>query len=338
MKKIRIGTVGLGRLGRRHAENIAFRLPSAELTAVCSIIPAEVDAVQQEWGIPYGYNDFAEMLKNQDLDAISICSSSTEHCRQIAQALEAGFHVFSEKPLGIGMEEVLSARQIVEKYPGQIFQLGFMRRFDPSYVYAKRKIEAGYIGKPVLIRCYGIDPVSAIDGAIAFAAKSGGLFLDMAIHDFDLSRWLLAAEAKSVYAVGACFEYKEFAKYGDVDNGAAMLQFQNGAMGLFYAGRMCAHGYHVETEVIGTRGSLRIGTVPYKNLVTLANENGVTNECVGGFLERFETAYLNEMEHFVNCILTDKKPGVGVIDGVQSTAMAYAATESFHTGKVVYLD
>lgn len=338
MKRIKIGAVGLGRLGRRHAENIAFRIPNAELAAVCSIVQEEVDTVKKEWGIPYGYYHFEEMLNNKELDAISICSSSTEHCKQISQALEAGFHVFSEKPLGIGMEEVQLAKQRVKEHQGQIFQLGFMRRFDPSYAYAKKKIDEGYIGKPIMIRCYGVDPISVIDGAIAFAEKSGGLFFDMAIHDFDLSRWLLDSEAKSVYAIGACFQYKEFAAYGDIDNGAAMIQYKNDAMGLFYAGRMCAHGYHIETEVIGTKGSLRIGTVPYKNLVTISNENGVTNECVGGFLERFEAAYLNEMQNFVDCIIENRKPDIGVNDGVKSAEIAYAATESFKANKIIYLD
>ncbi|TDT56502.1 inositol 2-dehydrogenase [Fonticella tunisiensis] len=338
MKKVRIGIVGLGRLGKKHAENIAFRIPNAELVAACSIVKEEVEDVQRNWGIKYGYTDFSEMLKNDELDAIFIASSSTEHCRQIEEALKAGYHVFSEKPLGVNMEEVIRAKEIVEQHQDKVFMLGFMRRYDASYAYAKKKIEEGAIGKPFLIRCYGLDPVKAVKGAIAFSEKSGGLFLDMAIHDIDLARWYLGSEAKSVYAVGSCYAYPEFKKYNDADNGAALIQFQNDAIGMFYAGRTCAHGYHIETEIIGTEGSLRIGTVPQKNLVTIFDEKGAVQECVSGFLERFEQAYVAEVQEFVNCILENRKPGVVVDDGVKSTEIAYACKESFEKNKLVFLN
>ncbi|WHH61010.1 Gfo/Idh/MocA family oxidoreductase [Petroclostridium sp. X23] len=338
MKKIKIGAVGLGRLGRKHAENIAFRIPNAELAAVCSIVKEELDEVMKSWNIPHGYTDFNEMLKNKDLDAIAISSSSTEHCNHIIAALDAGFHVFSEKPLGVDIAECRRAEKAVEKHVDQVFFLGFMRRYDDSYAYAKRKIAEGAIGKPILIRCYGLDPVKSIKGAIAFAEKSGGIFLDLAIHDIDLARWYLGSEAKSIYAVGDCFTYEEFAKYQDIDNGAALIQFKNGAIGMFYAGRTCAHGYHIETEIVGTEGSLRIGTVPEKNLVTVFNDTGAVKECVGGFLERFEKAYLSEMQEFINCIIENRKPGVNVYDGTNATIIAYGCKESFENNRLIILD
>lgn len=338
MKKLKLGIVGLGRLGRKHAENIAFKIPNAELTAICSIVEAEVAEVQKSWGIEYAYTDYFEMLKNNNLDAIVVASSSSEHCKHIEAALEAGFHVFSEKPLGLTVEECLQVERVVEKHQDQVFMLGFMRRYDASYAYAKQKIEEGIIGKPVYIRCYGEDPVQAIEGAIAFAEKSGGIYLDMAIHDIDLARWLLGSEAQSVYAIGGCFSYDDFKKYGDVDNGAAMIQFKNGAMAQLFVSRTCAHGYHIETEIIGTKGSLRIGTTPVKNLVTMFNENGAVNECVSGFLERFEQAYLSEVQEFVNCVQEDRKPAVTVYDGTNATRVAFAATESLKDNKLVSLD
>ena len=338
MKKLKFGIVGLGRLGKKHAENIAFRIPNAELTAVCSIIGKEVTEAQREWGIEYGYTDFNEMLKNRELNAIFISSPSGEHCKQIEAALDAGFHVFSEKPLGITIEECLSAEKAVERHPEKVFMLGFMRRYDSSYLYAKKKIEEGAIGKPFLIRCYGLDPEVAIQGAIRFAATSGGIFLDMAIHDIDLARWYMGSEAKTIYAIGGCYAHKEFGEYGDADNAAALVQFKNETMGLFYAGRTCAHGYHIETEIVGTKGSLRIGTVPQKNLVTVFDENGAVQECVSGFLERFEQAYVNELQEFVSCILENRKPSVTEYDGTSSTKVAYAATASFKDKKLVFLD
>jgi len=338
MEKVKVGIVGLGRLGRKHAENIAFRIPNAELKAVCSIIKQEVEDVQKSWGIEAGYTDFNEMLKNKELDAIFIASSSGEHCKQIEAALDAGFHVFSEKPLGISMEECYRAEKAVERNSDKVFMLGFMRRYDHSYMYAKRKIDEGAIGEPFMIRCYGVDPEKSVQGSIAFAANSGGIFLDLAIHDIDLARWYIGSEPETIFSIGGCYVHKEFAQHGDADNATSIIKFKNGAMGLFYAGRTCAHGYHIETEIIGTKGSLRIGTVPEKNMVTIFNDEGAVKECMSGFLERFEAAYLNETQEFINCILENRKPGVSVYDGTKSTRTAYAATESFRNGKLISLE
>lgn len=336
--KIKIGVVGLGRLGKKHAENIAFRIPNAELSAVCSLIEEEVYSIQKSWGIKYGYVKYSEMLENEYLDAIIIASSSGEHCKQIEEALDAGFHVFSEKPLGISANECMQVERAVNRHPDKVFMLGFMRRYDSSYVYAKEKIEEGTIGIPFLIRCYGLDPEKTVQGAIKFAATSGGIFLDMAIHDIDLARWYLNSEVKSIFALGGCYKHKEFALYKDADNATAIVQFNNGAMGLFYVGRTCTHGYHIETEIVGTDGSVRIGAIPEKNNVTIFNENGVSRECMGGFLERFEMAYLKETQEFVDCIIEKRKPAVSAFDGTQSTRIAYAAKESFEQNKIVILE
>ncbi|MBC8587221.1 Gfo/Idh/MocA family oxidoreductase [Paratissierella segnis] len=337
MRKLKMGIVGLGRLGKKHAENIAFRVPNAELLAVCSIKEDEVEEAQKNWGIPFGYTNFKEMLNNKELEAAFIASSSTEHSKQIELALNAGLHVFSEKPLGITREEVIYIADIINKHKDKKFMLGFMRRFDPSYVYAKKKLDNGEIGKPIYIRCYSIDPISAIDGAIAFSEKSGGLFLDMMIHDLDLSRWFSNSEAKTVFAVGDNYIYPEFEKYDDIDNGAAMIQFNNGTIASFFAGRTSIHGYHIETEIIGTKGTLRIGTIPEKNLVTIFNENGAVRECHEGFLERFEDAYLNELQEFVDCVLEDRKTPVGAFDGLKATEIGYACRKSFATKQIVML-
>lgn len=340
MAKVKVGIVGLGRLGKKHAENIAFRIPNAELTAVCSVVQEEVDQVQKEWGIEYGYTNYDEMLKNKELDAIFISSPSGYHCEQIIKALEAGFHVFSEKPLGLYLEEAKKAAEVVNKYKeNQVFMVGFMRRYDKSYAYAKKKIEEGAIGDPVLIRCYGIDPSSAMEGFLKFAKNSysGGLFLDMSIHDLDLARWYMNSEAEKVWAIGGAYAYPEFKELNDAETGASMVKFKNGTMGIFVAGRNCAHGYHVETEIIGTKGTLRVATIPEKNMVTVFNDEGAMKECSQGFLERFEQAYLAETEEFINCIVENRQPAVTVEDGVLSTELGYACKESFETGELVTL-
>ncbi len=335
MANIRFGMVGLGRLGYRHAENIAFKTPGVELAAVCSIVPQELDRAALSFPNAIRYADYAEMLKDRSLDAIFLCTPSGLHVAQIEAGLKARFHVFSEKPLGVTVAECEHAEKVVAAHPNQVFMLGFMRRYDESYAYAKRLIDEGRIGTPFMVRAYGLDPEALVAGAIKFAPTSGGIFLDMAVHDIDLANWYLGGTPESVWAIGGSYVHPEFGAIGDCDNACAMFQYKNGGMAFLYVGRTAAHGYHIETEIIGSNGSLRISPVPQKNLVQLFNSDGVLQECVGGFLERFETAYLNELHEFVNCIRQGRQPDVRVTDGTAATRIAFAATESYRERTIV---
>lgn len=335
MPPVRFGIAGLGRLGYRHAENIAFRTPGAELAAVCSVVPPELERASRDFPGVVCYADFDELLDNHSLDAILICTPSGLHTAQIEAALEEGFHVFSEKPLGITVEQCERAEQVVARHPDQIFMLGFMRRYDDSYAYAKRLIDAGKIGKPFMVRAYGLDPEALIEGAIRFAPTSGGIFLDMAVHDIDLANWFLGGQPASVYAIGGAFVHPEFAQFGDCDNACAMLQYADGSMAMLYTGRTAAHGYHIETEVVGTAGALRISPVPQKNLTLVFTSDGAVQPCVGGFLERFEAAYLNELHEFVRCIRDGRRPDVTAQDGTAATRIAFAATTSYRERRIV---
>lgn len=337
MKKIKIGAIGLGRLGLQHAENVAFKIPNAELTAICDMNEEKLQQVQKDWNIPYSYTDFDEMIKTDELDAVVITSPSALHTKQIANALEAGLHVFSEKPLGTTVEECKIAEEAVEKHPDKVFMLGFMRRYDPSYAYAKKKIESGEIGRPILFRGYSQDPESCIEGAIAYAGHSGGQFIDMAVHDIDLARWMMGSEPKSIFAIGGCYAHPEFGKYNDGDNVSALMQLEDDSMVFLFAGRTAPHGYNVETEIIGTKGILRIANVPQKNLVEILDEHGVRKECSQDFLERFEQAYVEEINEFIDCILTGRKPEVTVYDGTKTTEIAYKCREAFETNELIRL-
>ena len=212
-----------------------------------------------------------------------------------------------------------------------------MRRYDSSYAYAKKKIQEGAIGKPYMVKAIGIDPEALVEGSIKFAATSGGIFLDMAIHDIDLMRWFLEDEPTEVYALGATFKHPEFQAVGDDETAVATYKFKNGGIGVIHVGRTAPHGYHVETEIIGTEGSIRISPIPEKNLAMLYNSNGVVTECVEGFPERFAAAYLAEMQEFIDCICENRKPGVSVYDGTKSTAIGFGTTEAWKSGKVVAL-
>jgi myo-inositol 2-dehydrogenase/D-chiro-inositol 1-dehydrogenase len=322
----------------KHAENIANRVAGARLEAACALEPDRVAQVRHDWGVPRGYARFEDMLADRGLDALFIASSSGEHCRQVRASLDAGYHVFCEKPLGISLEECRSAEEAVGRHPDKVFMLGFMRRYDSSYQRAKAMIDEGRIGTPILFRGYSVDPESAIDGAIRFAPSSGGQFMDMSVHDIDLARWMLGGEATTIFAAGGCYAHPEFAAYGDGDNLAALVRFDTGAMAFLLAGRTAAHGYDVETEIIGTKGTLRIASVPQKDHVEILDSHGVVRECSQSFLERFDAAYLAETQEFVNCIREGRKPEVTVQDGTRATEVAFAATRSFREDELVRLD
>lgn len=335
MDKIKIGSIGLGRLGLQHAENIASKIENTELIALCDVNKKMLDDTADRLNVKHRFTDFKAMVECKELDAVVIASPSALHTEQIALALDSGLHVFSEKPLGVTVEECKVAEKAVERNLGKVFMLGFMRRFDKSYMYAKQKVEAGEIGNIVLFRSYSQDPEKFIDGAIKFAPHSGGQFLDMAVHDIDLARWFTGDEPESVYAIGGCYAHKEFANYKDGDNVSCLMKFKKGAMIFLFAGRTAPHGYNVETEIIGTKGTLRIASVPQKNLVEVLDASGVRKECSENFLERFNDSYVTEIQEFIYCIIEKRKPSVTVYDGTKVSEIAYKCKEAFEKGELL---
>ena len=334
-RKIKTGHVGLGRLGRQHACNLCNRLMYGELAALCDVNEEALCRAAGEWGVKKTYTAFEEMVKDPDLEAISISSPSGLHCGQIELALAAGKHVFCEKPLGVTVEECRHIEELAGQYSHLVLMPGFMRRFDPSYTYAKKQIEAGEIGKAFMVRSYSQDPVRDIEGAIAYAPHSGGEFLDMCVHDIDLCRWFLESEPKQVWGIGGCYAFEEFAQYNDGDNVSCLMKFEDDKMAFLFAGRTAPHGYNVETEIIGTEGILRIASVPQKNLVEILDKTGVRKECSQNFLERFDEAYCSEMDEFLSCISENRKPLLTATDGARAAVIAYACKESFETKRLV---
>ena len=338
MKKVKIGSVGLGRLGYEHACNIANLVPGAELTALCDVDEKRVKEVAAELGVPYTYSDVAEMVKNPELDAIVIVSPSMYHADHIKLALDAGKHVFCEKPLDATIEKCKQAEKAVEAHPDKVFMLGFMRRFDDSYAEAKQRIDNGDIGKVVLVRSYTQDPRTTIEGTLKFAPHSGGQFLDMCVHDIDLIRWFTGSNIKKVWGIGGVFEFDLYRELNDADNAAATVQCENGAMGFMFTNRTHGAGCNVETEIIGTHGTLRIANVGRKNMLQIVDGSGAREEYYPDFLSRWHQAYVNEIKEFVACINEGRKPGVTVYDGTKVSQAAYRCKESFETGKLLEVE
>lgn len=338
MGALRVGIVGLGRLGKRHAENLKNKISGADLTAACSVVEDELLWAEKELGISKTYKNYDTMIVEEALDAVCLISTSAVHAEQSIKALKAGLHVFSEKPMGVSVEECREVEKVVRQHPQQVFFIGFVRRFDPSYAYAKEKIAAGAVGEPFLIRSQTVDLDEYAPFQVKFVPQSGGIFLDCNIHDIDLARWFLGSEIASVHAVGGSYAHPEFEAIHDADNTVALCRFEDNKMAVLSASRTAFHGHDTHTEITGTKGILKIGHTPQKNHVEILDSYGVRKECVNDFYERFQEGFVREIQEFVNCIRENRKPEVSALDGLKATEVGFALTESFKSKKIVSLN
>lgn len=337
MKTLKIGVAGLGRLGLIHAENI-YNLKGVELAAVSNLDEEVNKQVKEKYKVPSVYTSYEEMLEQSDLDAVCIVTPSGFHTEHIRLALKKNLHIFCEKPIGLDIADIKQTIKEIEK-SDSIFLLGFMRRFDDDYLYAKEMIDSGQIGEISLIRSYSIDPIQGLDSFVNFAKKSpsGGLFLDMSVHDIDVVRWLTKSEISSVWATGTNKAAPELNNLNELELGTVTMKLDNDVTALLVAGRTASHGYHVETEIIGTKGMLRIAASPEKNKVAVFNEHGTVRPSSQHFPERFAEAYVNELKNFVHCIRENKQPEVTAVDGLRGTEVALACQKSFDENKLVDL-
>lgn len=335
MKKLKVGIIGVGRLGYEHACNIATRVPGAELVAISDQNLSRAQEVAEELGVEKVYASPQDLCTDPEVGAVAIVTNTASHVEMIRYAMDAGKHVFCEKPLSDTVEKCKEAEKIVEAHPDLIFMLGFMRRFDHSYAIAKEKMDRGDIGDVILVRCYSQDPISIIEGTLEYAPRSGGQFIDMNIHDIDLIRWLTQSEPKKLWAIGGCYEFKQYADWDDGDNVGTLMQCENDAMAFMFAGRAAAHGSAVETEIVGTRGTLRISAVPTDSLLEVMSEHGVCRECYQDFVTRWHQAYITEFEYFVNCVQNGVKAEPNVYDGTKSNIIAGICKESFLSNKLM---
>ncbi|MDR0884887.1 MAG: Gfo/Idh/MocA family oxidoreductase [Clostridiales Family XIII bacterium] len=335
-RKIKFGLVGLGRLGYEHTKNLSESIASAELVAICDMNEEALRTTAEEFDIPKTYTDFEEMCKDPEIEAVVIVSPSMFHVNQVKIAMDAGKHVFVEKPLDTSIEKCKECEEIVAAHPELTFSIGFMRRFDKSYKIAKQKIDNGDIGRIILVRSYCQDNKKFIDMAIKFGPHSGGQFLDMCIHDIDTIRWFAGGvEAREMWGIGGCYEYEEYKNWNDGDNVSALIQFEDDTMGFMFAGRAAAHGANIETEIIGTKGTLRIAAVGTDSLLEVLSENGVCRECYPDWQARWHDAYIDELADFADCIITGRKPEVTVQDGTKTLEIAYRCKESFESKKML---
>ncbi len=336
--RLRIGIAGLGRLGRRHAQNLAQRVPGAELVAACSPLAEELAWAKDALGVRNLHADYQALLVQDDVDAVFLVTPTSLHPEHIVAGLQAGKHVFCEKPLALDLAECRRVEAEAAKHPKLKVMIGYGRRFDPSYSDAYAKVRAGLIGTPFLVRSQNLDMNDRSGFFVRFAPTSGGIFLDCSVHDIDLARWFLGApKPLRVFAAGTVAIHEGLREFGDVDNGVATCEFEGGKLACFYASRTMAHGHETSTEVFGTQGRLAIGANPRLDRVEISDAHGVRNECTPTFYERFEEAFLRETMEFVQAVREDRSLALTLHDATEATRIGIALRESLLTRRAVEL-
>jgi inositol 2-dehydrogenase len=330
-KKLGIGVIGLGRLGSSYAKYFTGRIAGASLVAVSDVNETAVASLAAELGISKRYSRYQDLIADEEVKGVVIVSPTSTHKEIAFEAAKQGKAIFCEKPLSISLVEARAMLRTVEE-TGVFFQMGFMRRFDKGYVAAKRKIEEGLIGTPVVFKSSSRDPfrpsLEYLD-----PAHSGGLFIDCGIHDLDLARWYMG-DIASVYSIGGTLAYPEMKEIGDIDNAVTSLYFTSGALGVVDLSRNGVYGYDIRTEILGTAGTLKIGYLRETPILVMTKD-GITHDTVPYFTERFEQAYITQLQDFVENVLQGKPPAVTCADGVAALQASAAATLSFRENRPV---
>jgi myo-inositol 2-dehydrogenase/D-chiro-inositol 1-dehydrogenase len=330
---LRVGIAGLGRLGQRHAAALAFNTPGCKLVAACSPVPDERSYAAHQLGVSHVYENLSELLQNPEVDAVVLVTPTSLHADQTIAALQAGKHVFVEKPLALNVPDCERVLAVAQQHAAQVAMVGFVRRFDPSYINAQALVAAGEIGRPFLVRSQTCDQNDPDGFFVRFAPTSGGIFMDCSVHDIDLARWMLGRpKALRAFASGSIALHPALAEFGDVDNGLAVVEFEGGARAVLYASRTMAHGHETSTEVIGTRGKLTVGEHAARDRVLLSDSLGVRHTVVKDFYERFEAAFAAEMAAFVAACRGEKPLTLTLSDALEATRIGLAITRSLHSG------
>lgn len=323
-RKLRIGVLGVGRIGKIHAENLVTRIPGAELSVLADVFPDELKRVAVRLNISDTAADYKQVIKRQDVDAVVVCTPTNTHYQIILEAAAAGKHVFCEKPVELAIEKIKSINDTVEKCGVQLM-VGFNRRFDPNFSKVLQMVNDGRVGKPRILRITSRDPAPPPED---YLLGSGGLFLDMTIHDFDMCRYLLSSEVKEVYAKASVLVDPVFNKVGDWDTAVTTLSFENGAVGTVDNSRQAVYGYDQRVEVFGSEGMVAVRNKTPDDHVYVDRLGAHSSLPLHFFLERYAESYLNEMRTFVDAIRNDKPVPVTGKDGLMSVAIGLAATRS----------
>jgi myo-inositol 2-dehydrogenase / D-chiro-inositol 1-dehydrogenase len=321
---LNIGLVGAGRMGRLHAENITRRIPRARLYAVADVNPEAAQICAASRAECLSMSNHLEMLDDPNLDAVVICSATDTHSQIIQDAAQAGKHIFCEKPIALNLPDTDAALTAV-KQAGVKLQLGFNRRFDATFRRVYEARASGEIGDPHLLHIISRDPAPP---SLEYVKSSGGIFLDMTIHDFDMARYLMGAEVEQVYARANVLIQPGIGELGDFDTAVVMLNFANGALGTIENSRKAVYGYDQRVELLGSHGGVSTDN-HFPNAVTISTATLVQRDLpLNFFLERYITSYFHEMNAFVDAVLDDSPVAVSGEDARTALVLGLAARKS----------
>ena len=325
MEHLTFGVIGVGEMGKFHAETLRYHVPGARLTAVADANLTRAQAVASELGVESFYDNAEALLSRADIDGVVISSPPKFHGPALRLAAAARKQIFCEKPLAITLDDADSALDAVSD-AGVTLQVGHMRRYDPAYADAKKRIDSGEIGRIVLFKSIGRD-YQTPPSAAAQTDLNGTLFHDSSTHDFDLARWLTSDEVTEVHAYAGCLAIPEMQRFRGFDAGVVNLQFSRGAVGNVESFMDARYGYDVRTEVVGTLGTIQVGYLR-RTPITVLTPHGSTNDLITHWLDRFAEAYRLELKDFVSNVLAGRAVRVTGQDGRQALAIADAAMRS----------
>ncbi|GIN69584.1 inositol 2-dehydrogenase [Bacillus sp. J14TS2] len=324
MKKTCIGIIGIGRIGQLHADNI-LRASNVKLKAISDVCLAEIKGTYLEKSVDYITDDFRKIIADPEIDAIFICSSTDTHVEIIKAAATSGKHVFCEKPISFNYHETEEALQVVRENNVKL-QVGFNRRFDQHFRKVYESVQKGIIGEPQIIRVTSRDPEPP---PASYIQRSGGLFIDMAIHDFDMMRFLSGSNVTEVHVYAANLVDPMIGELEDIDTAIISLKFANGALGVIDNSRKATYGYDQRVEVFGDKGAVSAGNERITNIEISTGESVSIDKPKHFFLERYQEAYVEEVQSFIRSIQENQPIECAGEDGLEAEILAYAARQSW---------
>ena len=334
---VNVGIIGAGRIGQVHAKSILTGVPDAKILAIADpFIKPQVAEWAKSVGIENVYTDHRKILEDDRIDAVLICASTDQHAQLSLEAIAAGKHVFCEKPIDQSIAKIEEVKAALAASPKKlVYQVGFNRRYDHNYRAMRKAVEDGKIGEVQFVRVSSRDPEPP---PAQYVAGSGGMFMDMMIHDLDMVRYLSGQEIVEVYAQGACLVDPAIGEAGDVDTVTITLKLSNGALATIDGSRKAVYGYDQRGEVFGSKGCVVNANDTDSNIV-ISTVDGVTAEKpLWFFLERYMGSYQAEVREFIECIVNDTEPRVGIEDGLVSIKLALACSKSLKENRPVRVD
>lgn len=330
--KLRFGVIGLGKIGRVHLESLVNYINQAHVVHVADpYISDDLINWLQDNGIENISKDPIDILENKNVDAVMICSPTNMHAEQIIAAAKAGKHIFCEKPVDYDLNKIVEALDVVQR-AGVKFQIGFNRRFDHNFKRIHNEVASGSIGNVQIVKITSRDPAPP---SISYVKSSGGLFMDMMIHDFDMIRYISGKKVEMVYAQGSVLIEEEIGKVGDVDTAVVTIGFDDGAFGIIDNSRKAIYGYDQRAEVFGSLGCCMTDNDTATRVSLMTDKGAISDKPPYFFLERYFFAYVEEIKEFANSIIKKSPTKCGMYDAIMPVIMAKAAKLSLEQKKPI---